>query len=56
MKSSSSAPGEDCIVYHYLKKMPYIHKTLDTAFAGIIERGKAPEAWASSKVILIKKN
>ena len=55
-KSSNSAPGEDGIVYQYLKKMPYIHKTLATAFTGIRERGKAPEAWASSKVILIKKN
>ena len=25
-KFNSSAPGEDGIVYHYLKKTPYIHK------------------------------
>ena len=55
-KSSSSAPGKDGIIYHYLKKMPYIHKILATAFTGIRERGKAPEAWASSNIILIKKN
>ena len=36
--------------------MPYIHKVLATAFTGIRDTGKAPEAWASSKVILIKKN
>ena len=36
--------------------MPYIHKTLATAFTGIQDRGKAPEAWAFSKVTLKKKN
>ena len=36
--------------------MPYIHKTLGTAFTGIRERGIAPEAWAFSKVTLIRKN
>ena len=55
-KSNNSAPGEDEIVYQYLKKMPYIHKVLATAFTGIRNNGKAPDSWGSSKVILIKKN
>ena len=55
-KSNSSAPGEDGIVYAYLKKMPYIHKVLATAFTGIRDKGEAPDSWAKSKVILIKKD
>ena len=43
-------------MYLYLKKMPYLHKVLATAFTGIRDRGVAPEAWSSSKVILIKKD
>ena len=55
-KCSSSAPGEDDIVYVYLKKMPYLHKVLDTAFTGIRNKGEAPEKWGMSKIILIKKD
>ena len=55
-KSNSSAPGEDGIVYAYLKKMPYIHKVLATTFTGIRNKGEAPTEWAESKVILIKKD
>ena len=55
-KCSSSAPGEDEIVYAYLKKMPFLHKVLATAFTGIWDKGVAPESWARSKVILIKKD
>ena len=55
-KSNNSAPGEDDIVYHYLKKMPYLHKVLATTFTEIREKGVAPKEWAQSKVILIKKD
>ena len=55
-KCNTSAPGEDGIVYAYLKKMPYIHKVLATAFTGIRDKGEAPDAWAKSKVILLKKD
>jgi hypothetical protein len=55
-KSNTSAPGEDGIVYAYLKKMPYLHKVLATAFTGIRNKGEAPTEWAESKVILIKKD
>ena len=55
-KCNNSTPGDDNIVYLYLKKMPYLHKVLATAFTGIRDRGVAPEAWSSSKVILIKKD
>ena len=36
--------------------MSCLHKVLATAFTKIREKGVAPEAWGSSKVILIKKN
>ena len=55
-KCNNSAPGEDGIVYAYLKKMPYIHKVLATAFTGIRDKGEAPDSWAKSKVILLKKD
>ena len=54
-KCNCSAPGEDDIVYAYLKKMPYLHKVLATAFTGIRDQGEAPESWARSRIILIKK-
>ena len=55
-KCNNSAPGEDDIVYLYLKKMPYLHQVLATAFTGIRDKGIAPDAWGSSKIILIKKD
>ena len=55
-KCNNSAPGEDDIVYSYLKKMTYLHKVLATAFTAVRDKGNAPEDWASSKVILIKKD
>ena len=55
-KCSNTAPGEDNIVYHYLKKMPYLHKVLATEFTKIREKGEAPKEWASSTVILIMKD
>ena len=55
-KCNTSAPGEDGIVYAYLKKMPYIHKVLATAFTCIRDKGEAPDNWAKSKLILIKKD
>ena len=55
-KCNNSAPGEDDIVYLYLKKMPYLHQVLATAFTGIRDKGIAPDAWGSSKIILIRKD
>ena len=34
-KNSNSAPGYDNIVYEYLQKLPYLHKTLATTFTKI---------------------
>ena len=48
-KCSSSAPGEDWIVYAYLKKMTYIHKVLATVFTFIREKGEASEEWGEVK-------
>ena len=55
-KCNSSAPGEDGIVYGYLKRMPFLHKVLATAFTCIRDKGEAPERWGKSRVILIKKD
>ena len=55
-KCNNSAPGEDGIVYGYLKKMPFLHKVLATAFTFIRDNGEAPEQWGKSKIILIKKD
>ena len=55
-KCNNSAPGEDGIVYGYLKKMPFLHKVLATAFTFIRDKGEAPEQWGRSKIILIKKD
>ena len=55
-KSAALQLREKMIVYAYLKKMPYLHKVLDTAFTGIRNKGEAPETWGMSKIILIKKD
>ena len=55
-KDKISAPGEDGIVYEYLQKMPYIHKVLATVFTRIRDTGEAPNSWAKSNIILIKKD
>ena len=36
--------------------MPYIHMVLATSFTGIRDKGEAPDLWAKSKIILIKKD
>ena len=36
--------------------MPYLHKVLATAFTEIRDNGVAPKGWATSKVILLKKD
>ena len=55
-KDKTSSPGYDEIVYEYLLKMPFLHQALATAFTRIREEGVAPDSWAKSKVILIKKD
>ena len=55
-KNKNSAPGEDGIVYEYLLKMPTLHKLLATSFTKIRETGEAPDSWATSKIVLIKKD
>ena len=55
-KNSNSAPGYDDIVYEYLQKLPYLHKTLATTFTKIRDKGVAPEGWGKSKIVLIKKD
>ena len=55
-KDKNSAPGEDGIIHEYLQKMPTLHKLLATAFTKIRDTGEAPDNWAKSKIILIKKD
>ena len=55
-KSPHSAPGDDQILYDYLKKMPSTHNFLATLFTGIRDTSVAPDAWSSSKIILIPKD
>ena len=54
-KDQNSAPGVDGIVYEFLTKMSYLHQALATAFTKIRDSGEAPENWATSQTILIKK-
>ena len=55
-KSPNSAPGDDHILYEYLKKLPSIHNFLATLFTGIRDTSEAPDAWSSSRIILIPKD
>ena len=55
-KDQNSAPGEDGIVYEYLQKLPSTHKMLATIFTRIRDTGDAPDSWAKSNIILIKKD
>ena len=55
-KDQNSAPGEDGIVYEYLQKLPSTHKMLATIFTRIRDTGDAPDSWAKSTIILIKKD
>ena len=55
-KDKNSSPGDDGIVYEYLMKLPYIHKVLATAFTRIRDTGEAPNSWAKSNIILLKKD
>ena len=54
-KSPHSAPGDDNILYEYLKKLPSTHIFLATLFTVIRDSSEAPEAWSSSRIILIPK-
>ena len=54
-KNLNSAPGYDDIVYEYILKLPFLHQVLATIFTRIRDEGVAPDSWASSKIILIKK-
>ena len=55
-KDKNSSPGEDGIVYEYLLKLPYLHKVLATVFTRIRDTGEAPDSWANSNIILLKKD
>ena len=55
-KDKNSSPGYDEIVYEYLLNMPFFHQALATAFTKNRDKGVAPDSWAKSKVILIKKD
>ena len=55
-KANQSAPGDDGIVYLYLKKLPYLHRILATAFTMLRKMGVAPSEWAVLKMILLKKD
>ena len=55
-RSSNSAPGDDGITYHHLKKMPSTHHFLATLFSKILlEKQEAPESWSKAKIKLIFK-
>ena len=54
-KDKYSAPGFDDIVYAYLIQMPFLHQALATVFTRIRDEGFAPDDWAKSKIILLKK-
>ena len=55
-KNSNSAPGDDCILYEYLKKMPGTHALLAELFTNIRDLSEAPDSWASSRVTLMPKD
>ena len=51
----TSAPGDDTILYDYLKHMPGTHALLAELFTSIWDTAEAPDSWASSKITLIPK-
>ena len=54
--SSSSAPGDDGITYHHLKKITSTHHFLATLFSKILLFSHSPpSSWCSAKTILIHK-
>lgn len=54
--SSKSAPGDDGITYHHLKKLPSAHHFLATLFSKILlSSHQPPTSWCSAKTILIHK-
>ena len=55
-KNLNSAPGYDGIVYEYLLKMPFLHQVMATVFTKIRDKSEAPQEWAKSNMILIKKD
>ena len=55
-KCATSAPGDDVILYDYLKLMPGTHAILAIIFTNIRDTGEAPRVWASSQITLIPKN
>ena len=55
-RPSGSAPGDDGISYHHLKKLPSTHHFLATLFSKILlENHTAPKTWCQAKVKLIPK-
>ena len=54
-KSSTSAPGEDGIMYGVLAKLPSTHYFLATLYNKLESCGSAPNIWANSNVILAYK-
>ena len=54
-KCGTSAPGDDDILYDYLKNMPGTHAILAEIFTNIRDTSEAPEAWASNEITLIPK-
>ena len=55
-KHAHSAPGDDGILYEYLKKMPGTHALLAELFTNLRDSSEAPDSWASSRVTLIPKD
>ena len=55
-RPSNSSPGNDCILYHHLKKKPSTHHFLATLFSKILLKDqKAPKEWCTAKITLIHK-
>ena len=54
-KSATSAPGEDGLMYGFLRNLPAVHHFLATLYNRIDECDIAPDCWASSLVILLHK-
>jgi hypothetical protein len=55
-KSANSSPGDDDIIYDYLKKLKSVHRFLSTLFTQIRDSSEAPAIWGSSRIILLSKD
>ncbi len=54
-KSSTKAPGPDCVTYGFLKKLPATHHFLATLFTKILQSGTPCYSWSCCRVSLLYK-